>query len=128
MANITEAKTRQEIIDKRLLKAGWDVGNPSQITSELDIWIGLPEGVKKPEHKHQGYQYADYALLGDDGYPLKVISAGKGAMTHLGDRYTEVADDPKKHVVIENAHHQLEDSDKVILQLLTETTEWLQRW
>ncbi len=77
MANITEAKTRQEIIDKRLLNAGWDVANPSQITSELDIWVGLPEGIKKAEHEHQGYQYADYALLGDDGYPLAVVEAKK---------------------------------------------------
>ena len=34
MTNINEAKTRQEIIDKRLLKSGWDVHNPSQVTSE----------------------------------------------------------------------------------------------
>ncbi|MCH7682981.1 MAG: hypothetical protein IIB35_04575 [Gemmatimonadetes bacterium] len=27
----TEARTRQEIIDKRLALAGWNVGDPSQI-------------------------------------------------------------------------------------------------
>ena len=43
--DITEAKTRQEIIDLRLLKAGWDVKNPMQATFELDIWVGLPEGI-----------------------------------------------------------------------------------
>lgn len=73
----SEAKTRQEIIDKRLQKAGWDVKNPAQVTSELDIWIGLPEGVKEPEHEHQGFQYADYALLGDSGYPLAIVEAKK---------------------------------------------------
>lgn len=72
-----EATTRKEIIDKRLLKAGWDVNNPSQVTSELDIWVGLPEGVEEPEHEHQGFQYADYVLLGDDGYPLAVVEAKK---------------------------------------------------
>ena len=77
MTQINEAKTRQEIIDKRLLKAGWDVGNPSHVTSELNIWIGLPEGIKEPEHEHQGFQYADYALLGDDGYPLAIVEAKK---------------------------------------------------
>ncbi len=77
MNHISEARTRQEIIDKRLLKAGWDVSNPSQVTSELNIWIGLPDGITKPQHEHQGFQYADYVLLGDDGYPLAVVEAKK---------------------------------------------------
>lgn len=75
--DITEAKTRQDIIDLRLLKAGWDVNNPSLVTSELDIWVGLPEGIEEPEHEHQGFQYADYVLLGEDGYPLAVVEAKK---------------------------------------------------
>lgn len=77
MPNISEAKTRQEIIDKRLKKAEWNISNPSQVTTELDIWIGLPEGVKEPEHEYQGFQFADYALLGEDGYPLAVVEAKK---------------------------------------------------
>ena len=77
MANINEARTRQDIIDKRLLQAGWDVNNPSQVTSELDIWVGLPEGISEPEHEHQGFQYADYALLGDNGHPIAVVEAKK---------------------------------------------------
>lgn len=77
MPDINEAKTRQEIIDLRLAKAGWDVKNPSQVTSELDIWVGLPEGIEEPEHEHQGFQYADYVLLGEDGYPLAVVEAKK---------------------------------------------------
>lgn len=58
------------------------------------------------------------------GYPLKVISAGKGAMTDLGKRYVDAAEDPKAHVVIEDAHHQFEDSDEVVLRLFEETAEW----
>jgi type I restriction enzyme R subunit len=77
MSNFNEAKTRQEVIDKRLKKAGWNVNDPNQVTAELDIWIGLPEGIKEPEHEHQGFQYADYALLGGDGYPLAVVEAKK---------------------------------------------------
>ena len=72
-----EAITRKEIIDKRLFKAGWDVSNPSQVTSELDIWVGLPDGVAEPQHEYQGYQYADYVLLGEDGHPLAVVEAKK---------------------------------------------------
>lgn len=77
MSDISEAKTRQDIIDQRLAKAGWDVHNPAQVTTELDIWVGLPEGIEEPEHEHQGFQYADYVLLGDDGYPLAVVEAKK---------------------------------------------------
>ena len=77
MRNPSEATTRQEIIDKRLAKAKWDVTDPSQVTSELDIWIGLPEEIIEPEHPHQGFQYADYALCGNDGYPLAIVEAKK---------------------------------------------------
>lgn len=73
----SEAQTRQEIIDERLKTAGWDVNDPAQVTAELDIWVGLPEGVTEPQHEHQGHQYADYVLLGEDGYPLAVVEAKK---------------------------------------------------
>lgn len=79
MTKKTEAQTRQQIIDQRLKKAGWDVNDPSQVTSELDIWVGLPEGVTEPEHEFQGHQFADYVLLGPDGYPLAVVEAKKTA-------------------------------------------------
>jgi pimeloyl-ACP methyl ester carboxylesterase len=59
------------------------------------------------------------------GYPLKIISAGKGAMAHLGKKYIEAADSPKKHVVIDDAHHSFEDSDKIIDKLFSESVEWL---
>lgn len=77
MPKINESDTRQIIIDKRLASASWDVKNPSQVTSELDIWVGLPEGVQKPEHEYQGHQFADYALLSDDGHPLSAVEAKK---------------------------------------------------
>lgn len=72
-----EAQTRKQIIDKRLKKAGWDVKNLSQVSTELNIWIGLPEGITEPENEYQGFQFADYALLGEDGYPLAVVEAKK---------------------------------------------------
>jgi len=62
------------------------------------------------------------------GYPLMVISAGKGAMVHLGRKYVAAADEPKRHLIIEKAHHQLEDSDKVMLELFEETADWLQKF
>lgn len=58
-------------------------------------------------------------------YPLKIVSAGEGALTDLGVRYINEAQDPKSHVVIANAHHNFEDSDEVILELFEETYDWL---
>ena len=72
-----EAQTRQQIIDQRLKLAGWDVKNPTQVTEELDIWIGLPQGVTEAQTPYQGHLFADYALLGANGKPLAVVEAKK---------------------------------------------------
>lgn len=64
------------------------------------------------------------AWVSHKGYPLEIISAGLGSMTHLGAKYIAAADGPKRHVVIEDAHHQFEDSDAVMLRLFEETTTW----
>ena len=72
-----EAQTRKEIIDKRLKIAGWDVLNPSQVTQELDIWVGLPQGVREPKTPYQGHLFADYALLTKEGKPVAVVEAKK---------------------------------------------------
>ncbi len=77
MPKPSESKTRQEIIDDRLKKSGWNVKDPSQVTEELDIWVGLPEDVEEPMNEFQGHRFADYVLLGEDGYPLAVVEAKK---------------------------------------------------
>ena len=64
----TERDTRQRIIDKRLEKAGWNVNDPSQVTEELDIVIDKKKA-QDPKEKYGGHLFADYALLGKDGYP-----------------------------------------------------------
>jgi type I restriction enzyme R subunit len=79
MTQPSESQTRQDLIDIRLKKAGWNVNDAAQVTAELDIWVGLPEGITVPQHEHQGHQYADYVLLGSDGYPLAVVEAKKTA-------------------------------------------------
>ncbi len=71
----TEAQTRREIIDKKLISAGWYVDNPLRVTQELDIWAGLPEEAIDPTSPYQGHLFADYALLGDDGKPIAVVEA-----------------------------------------------------
>jgi type I restriction enzyme R subunit len=75
-----EAETRKQIIDKRLLLAGWPVKDPTYVTEELDIWIGLPDGVAEPQTQYQGHLFADYALLGKDGKPLAIVEAKKTAI------------------------------------------------
>ena len=72
-----EAQTRREIIDRRLKVSGWDVHNPSQVTQELDIWVGLSLGISEPQTPYQGHLFADYALLGKDGKPVAVVEAKK---------------------------------------------------
>ena len=77
MSKITEADTRQQLIDKRLLSAGWDVSNVTQVSSELDIWVRIPDHFSKKITPYSGHQFADYALLGSDVYPLAVVEAKK---------------------------------------------------
>ena len=75
----TEAQTRRDIIDNRLKDAGWNINDPSMVSHELDIWVGLPEGVEEPMSDYMGHMFADYALLGKDGYPLAVVEAKRTA-------------------------------------------------
>ena len=75
----SETDTRQQIIDKRLEKAGWDVKDPSQVTEELDIIVDKSKA-EDPKEKYSGHQFADYALLGKDGYPLAVVEAKKASL------------------------------------------------
>ena len=74
--SLSEAQTRQQITDKRLAKAGWNVKDPAQVCEELDI-ISDPKKAEDPKEKYAGHLFSDYALLGRDGYPLAVIEAKK---------------------------------------------------
>lgn len=75
-----EHLTRKEIIDKRLLTAGWNTSDRSQVIEEYDIEVDLPEGWEEPIAPYQGHQFSDYVLLGKDGKPLAVIEAKKTAV------------------------------------------------
>ncbi len=75
----SEADTRQQIIDRRLRLAGWDLSDPSQVIQELDIYVG-DEGrtgaVREPRREYTGHQFADYGLL-LRGRPAAVVEAKK---------------------------------------------------
>jgi type I restriction enzyme R subunit len=73
----TEHHTRKEIIDKKLVSAGWNVADRSQVIEEFDIEVGLPDGVCEPLTPYQGHQFSDYVLLGKDAKPLAVVEAKK---------------------------------------------------
>ena len=73
----TEAETRKDLIDIKLLAAGWDVNNLAQVSQEFDVSVPLPEGVAAPRTPYEGHQYSDYVLLGRDGKPLAVVEAKK---------------------------------------------------
>jgi hypothetical protein len=61
------------------------------------------------------------------GYPLKFITAGAGPLSKYVKQYYEAADSPKELVMVENAHHQFEDSDDVTERLFVETLEFISK-
>ncbi|MDD3686787.1 MAG: DEAD/DEAH box helicase family protein [Bacteroidales bacterium] len=71
-----EKLTRKEIIDGRLVKAGWNVADRTQVVEEFDIIVDA-NLVKEAPTQYAGHQYSDYVLLGKDGKPLAVVEAKK---------------------------------------------------
>lgn len=72
-----EALTRIQLIDKKLLEAGWNVSDPTHVVAEYDIEVNYI--AKEPEESYSGYQYSDYVLLGKDGKPLAVVEAKRSS-------------------------------------------------
>ena len=66
-------QTRQELIDIKLLEAGWDVNNHSQVIEEFTNTPVISESTVKYGPK----QFSDYVLLAQDGKPLAVVEAKK---------------------------------------------------
>ena len=60
-----ESQTRREIIDQRLDRAGWKVGNPAMVSEEFDIYLGKedPMKIREPKAKYVDHQFVDYLLL-----------------------------------------------------------------
>jgi len=73
----SERATRKEIIDKKLLQAGWKVDDRTQVVEEFDIEITQPNEVGESVSPYGGHQFSDYVLLGKDGKPLAVVEAKK---------------------------------------------------
>lgn len=67
----TEKQTRKDIIDQKLLQAGWRVGDPTQVVEEFEIDVDVDRvdrpwttGEPPPASPYEGHQYSDYVLLG----------------------------------------------------------------
>ncbi len=75
----SESDTRQQLIDRQLALAGWNVRDPSQVLQELDIVIaeGKPGAVsERSKGPYDGHQFADYGLM-IRGRPAAVVEAKK---------------------------------------------------
>jgi hypothetical protein len=73
----TEAQTRSELIDSRLVQSGWNVKDPTHVIEEFDILTPLSQEVAEPRTPYGGHQFSDYVLLGKDRKPLAVVEAKK---------------------------------------------------
>lgn len=73
----TEKQTRQEIIDRRLKEAGWDVTNPNQVSQEVRLFVERADDTARDASAEYGSdaEFADYLLLGRDRLPVAVVEA-----------------------------------------------------
>ena len=66
----SEAETRKRLIDSMLLAAGWDINDPDQVQTEVQL---------TGQDTATGQGRADYVLCDDDGAALAVIEAKRTA-------------------------------------------------
>jgi type I restriction enzyme R subunit len=71
-----EYQTRNEIIDDRLMDAGWDVNDLTKVVQEFDLIVN-PDRVREDGDPYAGHQFCDYVLMGRDAKPLAVVEAKK---------------------------------------------------
>jgi pimeloyl-ACP methyl ester carboxylesterase len=60
-------------------------------------------------------------------YPMLFVAAGKGVLIPYIKEYLELANEPKKLVVIKDASHSFTDSDDILFELLAETHNWFKQ-
>ncbi|MDQ8187673.1 DEAD/DEAH box helicase family protein [Pelagicoccus sp. SDUM812002] len=70
----SEKDTRQQIIDKRLALAGWDVTDRTQVIEEFTVRKSEPLLAAESKASYNN-TFSDYLLLGRDGKPLAVVEA-----------------------------------------------------
>ena len=88
MSRPNEARTRKELIDPALRKAGWDVANPDQVGLEIPVdgfdpraWEALKKDLDRLRESGVPYQaelpagVSDYVLHRSNGEILAVVEA-----------------------------------------------------
>jgi type I restriction enzyme R subunit len=89
----TEAKTRKELIDPALEKAGWDINNPDQVGIEIPVdgfdpgaWQRLEAKLKRLRQEGMPYKVelpagvTDYALYRPNGEIVAVVEAKRASI------------------------------------------------
>jgi len=87
---LDEKKTRKELIDPALEKAGWDIRNPNQVGIEIPVdgfdpeaWIELKNELRQISEQRGVYEVnppagiSDYVLYRENGEILAVVEAKK---------------------------------------------------
>jgi len=88
LSDLTEAHTRQDLIDPALLKAGWDVGDPDLVRVEIPVdgfdpaaWKALDARLRQLRDAGVPYDaktptgITDYALYRENGEILAIVEA-----------------------------------------------------
>ena len=95
MPGPTEAKTRKELIDPALLRAGWNVDDPNQVGLEIPVdgfdptaWQALQENLQRIRasggvtyHLETPKGVSDYVLYRPNGEIIGVVEASARAPT-----------------------------------------------
>ena len=103
MPSPTEAKTRKELIDPAMKKAGWDVDNPEQVGIEIPVdgfdpqaWEALEARLKRLDEAGVHYDgelpkgVSDYVLYRPNGEAIAVVEAKRASVDpRLAEAQTE---------------------------------------
>lgn len=80
--HLTEAETRQQIIDRKLGQAGWSVARRNTLEEYL---LKTNSGYDQVQPETNA-EFADYVLLGRDGKPLAILEAKKSSRDALAGK------------------------------------------
>lgn len=88
-SKLTEAETRQQLIDRQLAQAGWSVA-AGNLVRELPLTQVNAQAAEVREQYKAGNEFADYALLGRDNMLLALVEAKRTSRDVLvGQRQAE---------------------------------------